>query len=318
MGVRIRIARMATDLDRVFRLRHAVLVSDEGVLEARPDGCVVDRFDAFPECVRFVAETRDCVLGSARVTLRGPVGGPASGYPEFAGVLSEGAVPADLDRYVLAADARRDRHLADALLGMTAYWALQKGATHLCGLARTDVAAAFLEHGFERVAERTVDPVTGFDVEPCVLDLRARSDRFLALLERERIGAAFESFERQVHRSGDAVIRQGEPGDEAFVIVSGSVDVLISAHDDPIPIATLGPGDLFGELALLTDEPRAATVEARTDVVLMVLGRDAFERQLSESPKTAKRLIRLIGARMAGRATGSATRPVSGDVTTEL
>jgi CRP-like cAMP-binding protein len=202
---------------------------------------------------------------------------------------------------------------------MAAYWAQRRGATHLRGLARPDVEAPFLEHGFTRVAERACDAATGLDVVPLVLDLRARSDRFLALLERERIGDAFDSFERQYHAAGDSIVREGERGDEAFVIVSGAVDVLVGGGDaDPIRVATLGPGDLFGELSLLSDEPRSATVDAHTDVVLMVLGRDAFERQLSESPKTAKRLIRLIGARMAGRATGSATRPVTGETTAEV
>jgi CRP-like cAMP-binding protein/tetratricopeptide (TPR) repeat protein len=80
-------------------------------------------------------------------------------------------------------------------------------------------------------------------------------------------------------REGEDAIRQDDPGNEAFVIQKGSVDVLV---EDEIGqshlVAVLGAGDFFGELALLEDAPRSATVRAREDLDLLVLDRPIFER----------------------------------------
>ena len=61
----------------------------------------------------------------------------------------------------------------------------------------------------------------------------------------------------------------------------------------------LGPGDLFGELALLTECPRTADVVARTELDLMVLDRDTFRAQLRTDPQASERIVELLASRMA-------------------
>jgi len=96
------------------------------------------------------------------------------------------------------------------------------------------------------------------------------------------------------------IVHQGDVGDEFFIIESGRVQIElddISEDGEPVPVAELGPGDYFGELALLNDEPRNATVVALTDCTLLSMSRDAFEQFLDSSAPAAKQIEKAASAR---------------------
>ena len=71
---------------------------------------------------------------------------------------------------------------------------------------------------------------------------------------------------------GDEIVREGEPGERLYVIAEGEFDVSCTRGAFP----SLGAGDLFGEIALLRNVPRTATVSARTEGLLYALDRNAF------------------------------------------
>jgi CRP-like cAMP-binding protein len=82
---------------------------------------------------------------------------------------------------------------------------------------------------------------------------------------------AIEAVEVRV-AAGSRVVTEGEPGETFYVIARGTAAVT----REGLPIRELGPGSWFGELALLDDSPRSATVTAQTDLDLHAVGRDAF------------------------------------------
>ena len=77
------------------------------------------------------------------------------------------------------------------------------------------------------------------------------------------------------YKSGEVIVKEGEPGDIFYMIDSGSVDIFIEAKGEE-PVATLIAGDFFGEMALLSNAPRAATCIAKTDVTCQLLMRHDF------------------------------------------
>lgn len=88
---------------------------------------------------------------------------------------------------------------------------------------------------------------------------------------------------------GEAIIREGEVGDRFYVLESGSVTV----EQRGTVIARLGPGSSFGELALVRDIPRTASVVAATDARLLALDREAFLLTLTASPRAASEAARI-------------------------
>src|SRR5687767_13382256 len=103
----------------------------------------------------------------------------------------------------------------------------------------------------------------------------------LALLAAEAV--------RRDYPLGQVIFRQGETGDEMLVIAEGTVKVLATRRGGEVPLATLGAGDCVGEMAVLTGEPRSATVHAGTVVAAYALGGAAFRAAVREDPALAER-----------------------------
>jgi CRP/FNR family cyclic AMP-dependent transcriptional regulator len=91
-------------------------------------------------------------------------------------------------------------------------------------------------------------------------------------------------------RAGKVLTTEGDVGREFMIIASGTATVKRNGRK----VATLGPGDFFGELAVLAGVPRTATVTAETDMVVEALNRQEFSSLLDESPALAKKI--LLGA----------------------
>lgn len=108
---------------------------------------------------------------------------------------------------------------------------------------------------------------------------------------------AFTS-ERLSYADGDVLFRQGEPGDSAFLIIKGRADVTIDTEKGPLPVATLGDHDFVGEIAILCDVPRTATVTARSDLVALRISKDLFFRLIGEFPEIAKEIMRELADRL--------------------
>jgi len=104
-------------------------------------------------------------------------------------------------------------------------------------------------------------------------------------LAPEALDEVAKAADASTFRTGEIVVRQGDPGSRFFAVVSGSVDI-VREHESGLQsvVATLGAGDCFGETALLEATARTATVRAATQARLLTVGRAGFERLVRELP----------------------------------
>lgn len=108
---------------------------------------------------------------------------------------------------------------------------------------------------------------------------------------------AFTS-ERMTFKSGDTLFKQGEPGDSAYVIIDGEANVIVDTPKGPLTVAKLKRNDIVGEIAILCDVPRTATIQAATKLEAMVIAKDLFFRLVMEFPQMAVEIMRELARRL--------------------
>lgn len=96
---------------------------------------------------------------------------------------------------------------------------------------------------------------------------------------------------RSAYYAGDEIISQGTIGNRAYYIEEGTVQVIIKEGKTSLKVAELGAGNLFGEMALITNKPRCATVVAKTTCLITVIERDEIESRIKKLEDGAIRAL---------------------------
>jgi anti-anti-sigma factor len=127
-------------------------------------------------------------------------------------------------------------------------------------------------------------------------------DAFEGMTEEE-LAAMKAKLTRRVYRKGETVFRQGDESRELYVIAKGSASARLRLPGTAreTRLITFAAGTVFGEIALLDQEPRSATIEADEDLVCYLLDHDAFEILAREQPGSAIKLLTNLGRELAAR-----------------
>ena len=97
---------------------------------------------------------------------------------------------------------------------------------------------------------------------------------------------------------GEALMRKGEPADNAYVILEGEVEIVGETNAGEFIVAVVGRNELQGEMGVITNTPRGATVRAKTAVRALRISGDVFLRLISENPECALDVMRQLCARV--------------------
>jgi anion transporter len=126
-----------------------------------------------------------------------------------------------------------------------------------------------------------------------------RTVSLFAELPREVLARLVSEFDELEVPAGRTVFSQGDPGDALYVIVSGAVEVRGERDGQGERVAVLGPGDCLGEMALVTGDPRSATVVALSPTRLLRLGKERFRALSERHPVFLRELARVLCRRIA-------------------
>jgi CRP/FNR family cyclic AMP-dependent transcriptional regulator len=126
---------------------------------------------------------------------------------------------------------------------------------------------------------------------------RAASIPLLAVLDRRALAQVLRTAREQSYAAGDAVVTEGDPATRLFVVVDGTASVEQGGQT----VGTIESGEFFGELALIEEHGRSATVRAETDLTCLVITAWEFRASLEEHPQMAIPMLNLIIRRLHRR-----------------
>jgi CRP-like cAMP-binding protein len=124
-----------------------------------------------------------------------------------------------------------------------------------------------------------------------------RGEPLFGCLSDEQLNQMVGQARLKLFGRGEPVIEEGAAGDSMFVMLRGAANVLVSKNGSKIRVATLGAGDCFGEMSLLTGEPRSATVRADGDCYVMEIGKPVMAEVLRDAPSCLEKLSELLAQR---------------------
>lgn len=108
---------------------------------------------------------------------------------------------------------------------------------------------------------------------------------------------AFTS-ERVTYGEGQELFHQGDNADAAYIIVAGTADVMVDSPRGPLTVAQLGTNEFIGEIGILCDVPRTATVRAATELTTLKITKELFFRMITDFPAMGVEVMRVLAHRL--------------------
>lgn len=295
MPIQIKIADTPALLDELYKVRHEVFSTEEALFSPKPDSRVFDRFDAYPTSTNIVAVIDDVVIGGVRVILDSEVGLHADDYYDFAPFIPADVARASVGHFCILKQYRSSQ-VAYALLLMACYYGCSQNTDWVLAPVNPSIGRMLGRIGFKKAGESFDVPGIAVKVLPMTLDVLDLQDMFIDFLRQNNLYNFLQSYECHVFNPDETIIRAGDVGDMAYIILEGEVKVLHPA--DNRVLAVLGQGDIVGELAIFMDDVRTANVVSTSSVRAMTLHKDVFLDYLRTNPDEALNQLKLLGRRM--------------------
>ena len=125
-----------------------------------------------------------------------------------------------------------------------------------------------------------------------------RSIPLFAKIEPAKLKLLAFTSEQVEYMVGEVLFRQGDTGDAAFIVLEGDADILVDTPQGQVRVAQLGKNDIVGEIAILCDVPRTATVAAATRLLTLRVSKDGFFNLVTQFPQVGVEIMHELASRL--------------------
>ncbi len=312
MPIRIKVPDSDAEYAQLFELRQ-LYFSEQASAHAtteksslRTSQSLVEASDAFPSTFHVVALEGQRMLACLRVSKLSSVGSLPDRHYDFTTHVS---IAPNVEPYCfglvsIAESARQNAPLKKYLFSNAIRWAQKRGATEIYASVAEPFSATAQNAGFEALGPECFDSVAQQTVLPSRLELGVQP---LALDQASDFTSLDigDPLERLIYARKEVIIRQWDRGYCAYLLTKGVADVVIEKDDrSEHSVATLGEGALFGELALVAEARRSATIRAKRECEVIMITPALFRDYIRKNPDNAERVIALLGQRQQSNLAG--------------
>lgn len=302
MPIIIKAARSTEEIQDVLELRFQTALQARRILNRmfQASKKIIDPFDVYPGTLNSIAYEGGKPIG----TLRAVEFNPANelmyeifDYRESAKNLRGSSYLLDMiciDRNFSAEELVK-KYLLKTILSLLH----QKNVRNVF----FNIPAAFekiaTSLGFSPISRKSLSSTLDLEITPAILDLDKYFDLTMNEVVDKEIIRFQEIFYAVLFLPGEILVVEGEHGNTAYVIEEGEVEVVLSRNDQVIPISKITKGHLIGEVAMITDEPRTASLLAMSPTACIAFDREDFMRLMYAEPHRSLDVFKIFSKRLS-------------------
>ncbi len=297
----VRFAKSTAELSDVLEIRFLAL--EEAGLQVghltRMTRKVIDHFDIFPTTANVIAY-RD---GKPVASLRALEFQESETLMNMSFDFRESKNPLNGAVYLLDMLAIIERAAAQPavhrqLLRMILSVLASRRVNHAFFLCPNELRVTSEQLGFKPVADAFFCQHLNREVQPLVIDVTEFYNRLASGIADQELVRFQEAFYFSIFEPGEILAVQGERGTTAFLLESGEVEVLIQGGENLIPVSTIKAGQMIGEVAMVTNEPRTASLIAKTMLSCIAFDRADFVKMMYEQPHKSIDMFKIFSKRL--------------------
>jgi len=311
MPISLKTANTAHEKNEVYKLRYRVFVEEERRFDSSSER-IFDFYDTLEENINFIAIEGGEVVGSLRATVENRIGIPALEHYDFRPLMDRTPGKfAGIGWLCVSKRFRTHRGLLPALIKVMVREIKKRGGKHLIAPLHPPLLPLVKRFGAKQIDEEFFSE----ELKVMMVPIHINFDDLppgLREFSQDPAQILFEdSTERRIYRQGERIIEKGKEGTEAFLIMRGSVEVLLNPKslknkktfcDDIDRIEAnplLGQGQVFGDLAVIDEGTRTATVVCHSkEVDVMAWSKDQIYQQLNNDPEKILQLCKILASRL--------------------
>lgn len=286
MPIVIKQARTSKQLVEILQHRHRCHHQSEGKL--------VDHMDILPSTLNIVAYLGNRVTGSARAVLydkHNPSSNEPYNFSESCDKL-DGLV-GYIDMVCLSISEHLFPNIYSYLVKMCIYQMTQKGIKHIFYAAPEEMSKEVVSLGFTPLND------TRNGIIPCVLKVEDFILQFEQVFADKEILSFRETFYYTIFEAGEIMVVEGERGNTAYVSENGEVEVVIKSDVGLVSISRIPTGQLIGEIAMITNEPRTASLICKDTTACVSFDRGEFLQILYAEPHRSIQIFKIFSRRLS-------------------
>ncbi len=301
MPVIARIAKSTDELNDILSLRYQVL-SESGQSAGeftKLTKKLINHLDILPNTINVIAYQKGKAVGAFRAT-------PYSFKEPFHQLsydFSEGAQKFKGETYIfdmltLLQTGLIGEAIVKLLCKMILNILSQRNIENAFFLCPSILEPIALDLGFVRLGDHFESDVYRMKVCPMVISIPKYYQQLLDVIVDKEILKFQEVFYLSLFLPGDVLVTQGERGSTAYLIEEGSVDVIVKSNTQLLSLSEIGRGHLIGEVAMLTSEPRTASLIAKTVTSCISFDRSEFIRFIENEPHRSLEVFKIFSKRL--------------------